>query len=237
MKEILLKIFHAVGLDIKRYPARDLRRRQNLMSHYKINKVIDVGAFNGSYALELRELGYRGNIVSFEPRLKSYEEMQVKSNKDNRWETINAALGNEDGEAEINIAGNEASSSMLEMKDIHFDSAPESAYVGTEKIKISKLDSVFDEICEVGDNILLKIDTQGFEKSVLDGAINSLPNITGLQLEMSLVNLYDGEILYFEMINFLLKHGFELCSIENGFFDEESGRLFQFDGVVYKHKK
>jgi hypothetical protein len=63
---------------------------------------------------------------------------------------------------------------------------------------------------------MIKIDTQGYEKNVIDGATESLNNIKIIQLEMSILPLYENEILFIEMINYLDKKGFQLFSLENG---------------------
>lgn len=56
------------------------------------------------------------------------------------------------------------------MLPAHLDSAPASKFVGKEEIEVRKLDSVFHFFCEEGDSIMIKIDTQGYEKNVLEGA-------------------------------------------------------------------
>jgi len=49
------------------------------------------------------------------------------------------ALGNEEGEIFINIASNYVSSSILKMSVILIKAAPETAYICTEKIYITKI--------------------------------------------------------------------------------------------------
>ena len=113
----------------------------------------------------------------------------------------------------------------------HLKSSPESEYVSKQNIKIKTLDSVFPNFYEEGDNIMLKIDTQGFEKNVILGGENVLSKIRIIQLEMSIVPLYENEILFIEMINFLDSKGFELFALENGFSDKKTGKLLQVDGI------
>ena len=153
---------------------------------------------------------------------------------DSKWNAYNYAIGDSNTEMEINIAGNIDSSSLLDILPQHVESAPKSAYIGKEKIKVYKLDSIFKEFYNEGDNIYLKIDTQGFEKNVLDGAKESLKYIRGIQIEMSIVPLYNTQVLYQELINILNKNNFKLYSLENGFYDKNTGQLLQFDGVFYK---
>jgi hypothetical protein len=144
-------------------------------------------------------------------------------------------LGNTDGETEINIAGNHAaSSSILDMLPSHIESAPQSKYIGKEKIIVKQLDSVFENYYVNGDTIYMKIDAQGFEKNILDGAVKTLEKITVLQVELSMIPLYEGTLNYLDMIAFLKTKQFELFGIEPGFADLKTGRLLQFDGIFVK---
>lgn len=231
---ILNKYLTKVGGKLERYPPEDLKRRMRLLTHFKINKLLDVGAYYGLYAIKMRELGFQGDIISFEPLSKTYNILRQNTKKYKNWEAINIALGNKDEEAFINIAGNAAgSSSLLEMLPAHLNADPESLYVGREKVNVRKLDSIIHEYYKKEDAIYLKVDTQGFEKQVLEGAAESLSKIKGIQLEMSLIPLYNEEMLLCEMIDFLKSKGFKLYSLENGFSNSKTGQLLQVDGVFF----
>ena len=93
------------------------------------------------------------------------------------------------------------------------ESAPESGYINKEEIEIKRLDSIFNSFSIGNDKVMLKIDTQGYEKSVIDGAAKILDKISLIQLEMSIIPLYEGEMLFMEMINYLDKKGFQLISL------------------------
>jgi len=219
------------GYQIKNYPDHDFARRMKMVKHYNINSLLDIGANNGGYAKSMRKLGYRGKIISFEPLKSAFLDLKKASSKDKSWIVNNYAIGNEDKNGVINVAGNSFSSSILEMLPSHLNSAPQSKYVAQEEIEIKKIDSIINEFCKKEDNVMLKIDTQGFEKNVIEGANESLKNIKIIQLEMSIIQLYESEMLYMDMINHLDKKGFQLFSLENGFSDPTTGRLLQVDGI------
>jgi FkbM family methyltransferase len=231
---LINKSLKKINLQVKRFPDDDMKRRLLLLSHYQINKIFDIGANIGHYALTMREAGYNGKIVSFEPLTKEFEILTRASQNDKRWQTVNIALGSSDEETFINISGNSMSSSLMEMRPEHNISEPKSAYIGKEKITVRKLDTIIGDFYEAGDRILLKIDTQGFEKEVLAGAAETLSRVIGIQLEMSLIMLYEGETLYSDMILFLKDKGFNLFSIENGFSDPTTGQLLQMDGIFFR---
>lgn len=234
----LIKIIRAIlnpfGLDLKIYPIEDLRRRIKLYKHHGINKIIDVGANSGQYAKEMIDLGFKGKIESFEPVTTTYQKLLKESKRNATWTAHNFALGNTEEELQINISKNTYSSSLLKIKENHIKSAPESIVVSKELIKVKTLDSIFDKICNHDDIVLLKLDVQGFEKNVLDGSLNCLPKIKGIQIEMSLEELYDNEMLFTEMLNFIESKGFKLQSLENQFSDIKSGKLLQVDGIFFK---
>lgn len=196
--------------------------------------VFDVGANTGQFGQSLREAGFRGRIVSFEPLAAAREKLLAVSQKDNKWDVApRAAIGNEDGEIEIHIAGNSVSSSVLDMLDAHANAAPGSRYVGSEKVPLRRLDSIALDYLHPDSVAFLKIDTQGYEDRVLQGASNLLKKTAGLQLELSFVPLYDGQRLYDEMVSQLKLLGFELWSMSPVFSDPQTGRLLQVDATFF----
>jgi FkbM family methyltransferase len=227
------RIIKALGIEISKLEQSDKIRRLKLIKHFKINTIFDVGANVGKYALEMRELGFTGKIVSFEPLSNAFEKLRIVSQKDRNWEAINVALGNKNELNTINIAGNLDSSSLLDMLPSHLKSAPETKYIGKETIKVVTLDSIFNEYYKEDSKIYMKIDTQGFEKNVLEGAKNSLGKIIGLQLEMSIIPLYENSPTYLDIIDYLYGLGYKLFSLENGFSDPKTGQLLQVDGIFF----
>ena len=81
---------------------------------------------------------------------------------------------------------------------------------------------------------MLKIDTQGYERSVLDGATEVVKLARGIQIELSFAALYEGAMKFDEAINRLLAEGFELQMVEPGFRDPVSQQLLQADGIFVR---
>ncbi|MCA2684694.1 MAG: FkbM family methyltransferase [Microcystis sp. M038S2] len=237
-KKTIKKLSRSLGVDLKRYNVQtsEAAKMQRLLAYHNIDLVFDVGANIGQYAKLLRELGYSGRIVSFEPLSSAYSQLKAVSKKEPLWEIApQTAIGNQEGEITINIAGNSQSSSALPMLDAHLESAPESAYSGSETVKLSRLDTIAkDYIKSETKSIFLKIDVQGLEKQVIEGATAILPLVKGIKLELSLVPLYEGQVLFKEMIDIIEKLGYELYGIEPGFTAEKTGRMLQMDGIFFK---
>jgi FkbM family methyltransferase len=223
------KIF-GKGSQKKAYPV-ELIRRMKIVNHANIDTVFDIGANVGQYGMEMRGIGYNKKIISFEPLKTAYEKLEKASLNDDNWIINNYAIGDENIKSMINVSGNSVSSSILNILPEHVQSAPESGFIAQEEIEIKTLDSIFNSFCNKENKVLVKIDTQGFEKNVIDGAKESLNRIKIIQVEMSILPLYENEMLYMAMINYLDDRGFQLYALENGFEDLKTGQLLQVDGI------
>lgn len=223
-----------LGFQLSQYPDLDLRRRMKIIQKLNIDLIIDVGANAGQYGELTRMLGYKNNLVSFEPLKNVFTNLNAVANKDDRWTAFNYALGEKNYTTEINVSKNTFSSSILNINDKHIEAAPEAVFVQKETIEVKTLDSIYPSIANGYKNVFLKIDVQGFEKNVLDGAINSLNTIKGVQLEMSLAPLYHNETTFTQMLIFMESKGFELVSLENSLVDNDTSFLLQADGIFIK---
>jgi FkbM family methyltransferase len=232
LKRLVKQFFRIFGIEVRRtqtsnhFPNTLVRA----LRHFEIDTVFDVGANVGQFASGLRQAGFKGRIVSFEPLSEAHAKLCERAKRDPHWIVHpRGALGDRDGMATINVAGNSVSSSVLDMKESHSSAAQDSDYVGCEAAAIHTLDSVADQYLEEGSKVFLKIDTQGFEWQVLDGTLKTMPRIHGILLEVSLVELYTGQRLWKDMIERLEVEGFTVWSVDRGFTDPRDGRTLQLD--------
>jgi FkbM family methyltransferase len=207
---------------------------RKLIQHFNIDLIIDVGANEGQFSQSMRMLGFTGKICSFEPLSDVFKVLSGKAEKDNLWQVFNLALGNTDEQQEINVSKNRVSSSLLEMMPEHVKQEPESLVISRQKITVKRLDTIWDQISPGSGNIFLKLDVQGFEKYVLQGAAGSLKHIKLIQLEMALVPLYKEELLLAEMLRYMEGLGFSLYNLMGGFNNFETGQQFQVDGIFIR---
>ena len=75
---------------------------------------------------------------------------------------------------------------------------------------------------------------QGYEQQVLEGATGILPQVKGIQLEMSLVPLYQGELLFREMLDYMNNLGYSLHWLKPTITDPNTGQMLQLDGIFFK---
>ncbi|MGI9470204.1 MAG: FkbM family methyltransferase [Rubripirellula sp.] len=205
-----------------------------LMDKYEIDVVLDVGANNGQYGRELISMGWKRRLISFEPLSSAWQKLNANARPHPNWFAEQMALGSADGMATINISQNTQSSSFRDILPAHVSAAPTSAYVGTEEVKVARLDSVIDDFCLPDDRCFLKLDVQGFEMDVLEGAEDSLARCVGLQAEMAVTPLYKGETLFTDMVDHLDSLGYCLMSIDGVFEDEQTGQYAQLEGIFYR---
>ncbi|MCG8277392.1 FkbM family methyltransferase [Stenotrophomonas sp. NLF4-10] len=216
----------------KSNPNYYLGRRMKLMRSYGIDMVLDVGANTGQYAIRLREMGYTGEIVSFEPMRSAYERLVSNSNHDHLWSCRDFALGDSESDVEIHVSGNSVSSSILPMLPEHEKHAPASHVINDEAIHVKRMDTLPDwSQWRAKKATWLKIDVQGYERQVLDGASGCIADIAAIQLELSLRPLYAQQLTIIPMMERLAELGFDPVAFEPGFSDKESGEFLQVDGI------
>lgn len=224
------KLLARRGFEVRRHPAA---RRQRLFAAHGVDLVLDVGAARGGFGTQLRDFGYAGRIVSFEPLGSAHADLCAHIARDPKWVAHHTALGAVAGEATINIASNSDSSSLLPMLDAHREAAPQVGYVDTETVPMARLDDLVGEAVASAAAPYLKVDTQGFEREVLAGAEATLERVVGLQLELSFVPLYDGGMTVDEAVAWAYGRGFHLVGIEQGY-AAPTGEILQVDGVFWR---
>jgi FkbM family methyltransferase len=205
-----------------------------LLRSNKTTVVIDIGGSYGQYGKLIRRGGYRGLIYSFEPLVEDFKILQDVAKSDGMWSTHNFAIGESISSTKLYVAGNNVSSSILPMMKLHEDEAPGSSYRGYETIKCITLDSFMKSINLLPSDLLhIKIDVQGFERHVLEGAkeLLSNPKVRSVEIELSTAELYLGQADWVEITNTLRELEFELFSISGGFFESSTSRLLQFDAI------
>lgn len=185
MKTLVHKSLKSFGYDLIKYQLR----LTDFLDDRQIDTVVDVGANVGQFATMLRRQQYRGRIISLEPISAVFEELHRNAADDPLWTTIHVAAGAVNGTAEIGVSELTVYSSMLATTPAAADFDAKSRVVAQETIQVRRLDEL---LADVQGNIFLKIDTQGFEAQVLEGAGTWMSRVRGMQMELPCVHLYEG---------------------------------------------
>jgi FkbM family methyltransferase len=237
IRRVFRESLRRIGWDVRRVDplkSESAQLARQLLVH-GIDVVFDVGANIGQFAELLRHAGYPGRIVSFEASSAAHLTLTARARRDANWIIApRIALGDREGTITLNLAGNSVSSSVLPMLSSHVGAEPKSRYVGSESTELRTLDKTAMDFISENDRIFLKLDVQGFEERVLQGARELLPRVQGIQIELSLVPLYEGERLFHPMLDDLEKCGYEIWSLLPGFTDPRTGRMLQLDAVLFR---
>lgn len=236
--ELLIKrIARRFGIDIRAYrPARsEAARLACMLDGHRIDTVLDVGANSGQFARHLRSIGYRGRIVCFEPLPAAHEALTRFAAKDPGIVVApRLALGETAGSVEMNVSENSESSSILMVAEAHLKAEPRVKPVCVERVPLERLDVAAAPFLSPQARIFLKIDVQGYELPVLSGASGLLDRIEGLQLELSLHPLYQGEPSWRAAVDAVEALGYLLHDLNPCFSDDRTGRTYQVDGVFFR---
>jgi FkbM family methyltransferase len=215
-----------------------LRQFVKYLDRWSIGVVLDVGGNAGQFGHELRDIGFKGRIVSFEPLSSAHNQLVENAARDPNWTVApRAAIGASRGVTEINIAGNSYSSSLLPMLDKHLNGAPESAYQGRESCPVICLDDYLQEFMPGSESIGLKIDTQGYEDHVLRGVERQLDRVKVVVLEMSLLPLYANAPSAEQLHRWLTDHGFICVGLHPEWTDPYTEELLQVNGVFSRIRR
>ncbi|MDP9225708.1 MAG: FkbM family methyltransferase, partial [Actinomycetota bacterium] len=233
LKEVLVASARAAGIDLVRLGSvrHAVGRRARLMSGLGVDLVIDVGANRGQFGREIRRAGYAGQIVSIEPLAGPFRQLVRASAADHLWTVIQSAVGRQRGTATMHVAANDgASSSLLPMLDLHARSAPNAHYVAEERVDIAPLDELVRPLFGDVRHMFMKLDVQGYELQVLEGGLETLGRSSLVQLELSVLPIYETAPTYRDVLQFMEEHGFRLVGMEPVFMSP-TGLLLAADGI------
>lgn len=207
-----------------------------LFDELGINCVLDVGAHVGQYGRFLRNIGYTGRIVSFEPILANFTQLEQRCARDDKWTARRLALGDQDGFVPINVAHVTQFSSLLSPNRYSHDQFGELSDVNRiEMVEVRRLESVFEDCVRgAGDaRVFLKLDTQGYDLKIVESAGVYLDQIRALQSEFSVKPIYEGMTGYLCAMSRLNQMGFELTGVFPVVRDEQL-RIVELDGVLVR---
>jgi FkbM family methyltransferase len=203
--------------------------------------VVDIGANKGQFALVARRFLPNATIYSFEPLRRPAAIFRNVFQDDSRVTLFQFAIGPEDSETLIHVSERDDSSSILPITQNQVALFPGTAESGTETIKIAPLSHLLPRE-SLPPNGFLKLDVQGFELSALAGCEEVLASFGWVYVECSFIELYSGQALVHEVIEWLHERGFSLGGVYNVNYDQkglsvQADFLFQrLDGATARNQ-
>ena len=209
-----------------RYSRRLTLRR--ILQSAMISHVVDIGANIGQFGVDLREVGYKGSIYSFEPIPEAFLLLQKRASRDHDWSCFESAIGESNTKKLLKISGNSGlSSSFLEMHPNHMVNFPSSKFVDQVEVTVRKLDDVVSNMDIDFSSTLMKIDAQGFEIEILK-SFNHLKQIPLYLLEVSFKPLYEQSPIFGDIIIFFDRFGYDVEAIHPSLISK-TGEILQAD--------
>jgi FkbM family methyltransferase len=204
------------------------------MAHRGIQNVVDVGANTGHFATDLREMGYRGRIVSLEPNPEVFQILEQRTRRDPLWDAYCLGAGDVAGEMPISVTESSVFSSFKRPSAYSAGKFVGVREVRREMVPVVRLDEFLAERPEYLSRTYLKIDTQGFEEEVLIGAGSCLDAIDAIQVELALRPLYEGQETLVPMTQWMADRDFHIVMAKENGFDWQEFSLLELDVVIAK---
>lgn len=201
-------------------------RRQNLMPA----TILDVGANVGQFAVACAKVYPEAQIYSFEPNPACIAQLRKHVAPLGNVTVHDVALGEQEGEVEFHVNSHSHSSSILPLASAHLDAFPEARESGLIKVKLATLDSLFENRALPGP-VLLKLDVQGYELQVLQGARRLLERVDYVLLEASFKPMYEGEPVFMEIDAKMREYGFSFLRPVGFLRAPTSGEFLQMDAL------
>jgi FkbM family methyltransferase len=209
-----------------------------LMRDVDANVVVDVGANVGQFAAEVRQLGYQGPIVSFEPDPDVFVELSSAMQHDASWVGHNVALGSTDGEMVLYRAAEAAFTSLRERSQTSLDlNITEARVLSTVTVPVRRLDSYAEEIAATVPGlprVFVKTDTQGFDLEVIRGGPNMLGSCSMLMAEVAVQPLYEGVPDLSHVLGELSALGFRLLHLFPVARGGQFGEILEYDCLLVR---
>ena len=214
LKQLLRLQLERAGISVRRHPVVGTHQwlLKELFSRTATNCVFDVGGHIGSFARQLRAWGYKGPIVSFEPVPSSYARLEASMRSDPLWIGQPYGLSNESRVAFIKTYSKSDFNSLLNLRDdaeraYQIDGSGRSEV----RVELRRLDEAMADLAPRLPNapcIYMKMDTQGHDMQVMQGAAGILHRLCGFQSELPAVQIYHGMASMPDLLAYYSQIGF-----------------------------
>jgi FkbM family methyltransferase len=197
--------------------------------------IIDIGANKGQFSNLADYILNPNKIIAIEANPNLEEDLNKNLLHIKNKTILISGIGNYEGELPFNFNLDSQVSSFLEVGPDRLEAFPDDKNIEIRNIPIAKLDSLI-QISNIDEPILLKIDVQGFEKEVIEGAINVLKSVRWILIETSFLNLYNGEPNFVEMLDILKSLGFHFKGPMNFHESPDKFNIIEMDALFVKNE-
>lgn len=234
IKSLVQGFLRLFGVRLSRLPTKEDELKKTIwLRNMGIKTVLDIGGNVGSFAEWSFQNLPEASVYSFEPLRECYQEIINKFEQKPKFKAYNLALGDETGQVEMYRNEYSPSSSLLPMAKLHKDCFPYTEREEIEKINVVRLDDIAQQL-KLDKPLLIKVDVQGFEDKVIMGGIKVFSQADVLMIEMSVEELYKGQLLFDDIYKILVKLGFQYRGITDQLYNPQDGRILQAEVIFRK---
>jgi FkbM family methyltransferase len=212
------------------------QRLTEYIRNISINMLIDIGASHGNFIESVRAIHPDCNVIAFEPIEKVFTVLKTKFKDDISVKLYNMAIGNKVGEIDFFVNDYSFSSSVLSLKDRHIKEFPYTNSISKKTVHIERLDSIVDQ-AQVNKSLFVKIDVQGLEMDVIEGGNKILSIADYVLIEVSYVELYHGQGLFWELNERLNQLGLFYNGSFGQLYSNMNGQVLQADAIYIRRKQ
>ena len=183
-----------------------------MLNNLDCNHIIDIGANKGQFALVSRKRFPKARIDSFEPLSDAADIFEKVFKNDDDTFLHRIAVGKKEDVVTIHVSNKADSSSLLPIGENQVSLFPGTQELEQRSIKVAPLEKIIARN-DIQQPAMLKIDVQGYELEALYGCQSLFDKINYIYCECSFFELYEGQALTHEIIEFLSQNGFKLTGI------------------------
>jgi FkbM family methyltransferase len=189
--------------------------------------LVDVGA-RGGLKKDWQPAARHLQVIGFEPEAREYEALRARTPEDGKLRLFGVALHNRPGTVTFQVTRDRGLSSIFEPNRRFLDGFPEAdRFEVTERVDVetATLDALVAATPAINDIDFLKVDTQGSELFVLEGAARVLRDrAVGVEVEVEFNQIYKDQPLFGDVDRLLRGAGFELFDLRPVYWKRTAGR-------------
>lgn len=195
--------------------------------------VLDLGANVGQFTIASSKLWTGVHVHAFEPLPECIEALRANVRGFPNVTVYPLAVGDSEGELDFFVNSYNQVSSALPLSRVRLEAFPDAQVISTLKVPLTTLDKTLSGQ-DLPEPVLLKMDVQGYEDRVLKGAAAVLQHVHYVLMELSLVPLYEGELVFMEMVAMMQGYGFRFLRPINWLLSPQGGEMLEVDALFIR---
>jgi FkbM family methyltransferase len=201
----------------------------------QIKTVLDVGTNEGQFMRTSLALLPNATVYGFEANPKIAKTININEFDSNKVKILNVACGSKRSTLPMYISKFSPSSSLLPIADDHIQEFPGTGTDEIINVPVERLDTIIQSL-DLKDqgSYFLKIDVQGYEMEVLEGATGILNETIVILCEVNIAPLYQNQCNLESILSFMNEHKFDLVDLGEPFRAKATQNLLYLDLVFLK---